>query len=351
MTVAVDHESVASLRRRRGVRAAGFALALGFAVAASDVHGARPCGDADGNDVVTVTDGVIVLRSAAGLPSIATRDCCDMDFNGSISVSDGVLALRAAADLPGATCVADQLRDGLARFGPIHKVGGTLSAGSHALAHVAETEPCPGGGFSIVETNRIEDVGCQTGDIVTTGVITLDDAPPAATFTSFQAVNLATSETLLSSGTIAFRENANGILAIGVIARTSSAPAPSRNGRGEFLDELRDVLIDSDGRVLSGSLLTTVTAGRGVFASVRSIESFFVSPDLTIAVVDFATADQQVGIVAEDALGLCRTCESSSACGDPLICLPCAADCADAAPSRCTVNFQNFAARCEDGLY
>lgn len=58
------------------------------------------CGDADGNGAVNVTDGVNVLRSAAGLASACDATAaCDVDANGSVSVTDGVNVLRAAAGL------------------------------------------------------------------------------------------------------------------------------------------------------------------------------------------------------------------------------------------------------------
>jgi len=58
------------------------------------------CGDVDDNGSVSVTDGVQVLRSAAGLSSNCTKLICDVDVNGSIGVTDGVLVLRKAALLP-----------------------------------------------------------------------------------------------------------------------------------------------------------------------------------------------------------------------------------------------------------
>jgi hypothetical protein len=70
------------------------------------------CGDADGNGRVTVTDGVQVLRAAAGLSSSCPEGgvgaavvgtaggACDVDGNGAISVTDGVNVLRLAAGLP-----------------------------------------------------------------------------------------------------------------------------------------------------------------------------------------------------------------------------------------------------------
>lgn len=58
------------------------------------------CGDVDDNGSVSVTDGVQVLRSAAGLSSNCTKLICDVDVNGTIGVTDGVLVLRKAALLP-----------------------------------------------------------------------------------------------------------------------------------------------------------------------------------------------------------------------------------------------------------
>ena len=72
----------------------------GEAAAAVPATTAEECGDADTSGSVTVTDGVLVLRTAAELGGgcqIASR--CDVDGNGEITVSDGVLALRLAADL------------------------------------------------------------------------------------------------------------------------------------------------------------------------------------------------------------------------------------------------------------
>jgi hypothetical protein len=59
------------------------------------------CGDADLSGTRTVTDGVLVLRTAAELASgCAVASRCDVDGNGQITVTDGVAALRLAAELP-----------------------------------------------------------------------------------------------------------------------------------------------------------------------------------------------------------------------------------------------------------
>ena len=57
------------------------------------------CGDVDDNDIVSVTDGVQVLRAAAELSNDCTEEICDIDVSGTITVTDGVIVLRKAAGL------------------------------------------------------------------------------------------------------------------------------------------------------------------------------------------------------------------------------------------------------------
>ncbi|MEB2285981.1 MAG: hypothetical protein B6D46_04835 [Polyangiaceae bacterium UTPRO1] len=59
----------------------------------------KVCGDVDANGVVSVTDGVQVLRAAAGLTSDCTDAICDIDVSGAVTVTDGVVVLRKAAGL------------------------------------------------------------------------------------------------------------------------------------------------------------------------------------------------------------------------------------------------------------
>lgn len=62
----------------------------------------RLCGDADASETVTVSDGVAVLRAAAGLDGPCASAVCDADGNGMLGVTDGVVTLRAAAGLSSA---------------------------------------------------------------------------------------------------------------------------------------------------------------------------------------------------------------------------------------------------------
>ena len=76
------------------------ALLLGAAVGLwSRPAAAEVCGDADGNGVVSLTDGVRALRAAAALPNGCDLAVCDVDGSGTVSVTDGVRVLRAAAGL------------------------------------------------------------------------------------------------------------------------------------------------------------------------------------------------------------------------------------------------------------
>ena len=69
------------------------------------------CGDADGDETFSVTDGVATLRAAAGLTSVCSYAVCDVDGDGTIGVTDGVNVLRAAAELPAALMCGADLTD------------------------------------------------------------------------------------------------------------------------------------------------------------------------------------------------------------------------------------------------
>ena len=70
-----------------------------FALARYDVAATKLCGDPNRDGALTVTDGVLVLRAAAGLATSCSTLVCDLDSSGAISVTDGVNTLRAAAEL------------------------------------------------------------------------------------------------------------------------------------------------------------------------------------------------------------------------------------------------------------
>lgn len=90
--------------RHRAVRVRFLVRGVALVAGVATMLIARPavaqvCGDATGDGLVTVTDGVQTLRAAAQLATTCTLATCDVDGNGSISVTDGVNVLRKAADL------------------------------------------------------------------------------------------------------------------------------------------------------------------------------------------------------------------------------------------------------------
>ena len=134
------------------------AAVLAFAVAWTSPATAETCGDADGSGSVTVTDGVQVLRSAAGLSSTcsAHASSCDVDGSGTATVTAGVNVLRKAAGLgitencPGGgdgTADVAQVTDVMVPFLTLglKEVPNVGSAGA-AAAEPAATENCEDGG-------------------------------------------------------------------------------------------------------------------------------------------------------------------------------------------------------------
>jgi hypothetical protein len=88
---------------------AALMICLGWLPGQAQAQIFQVCGDVDDNDVVTVTDGVQVLRAAAGLSSDCTDAICDIDVNGTIGVTDGVITLRKAAGLAiTQNCIPDE---------------------------------------------------------------------------------------------------------------------------------------------------------------------------------------------------------------------------------------------------
>jgi hypothetical protein len=99
-----------ALTRRGTVSLVGMIVLVGLAGTASartsaPTPGPTPfaahdaCADANGDRLLTVTDGVVALQAAAGLPSSCSMFSCDVDGSGAITVTDGVGILQRAAGL------------------------------------------------------------------------------------------------------------------------------------------------------------------------------------------------------------------------------------------------------------
>lgn len=77
-------------------------LPLLLVLSLASVAPASVVGDATGDGVMSVADGVQIMRAAAGLSSVCTVPACDLDASGFLSVTDGASALRIAGGLPAA---------------------------------------------------------------------------------------------------------------------------------------------------------------------------------------------------------------------------------------------------------
>ena len=102
------------IRATRPIRSLIGAVVAIAALSVADAE-AQLCGDADGDGRVEVSDGVNVLRTAAGLPSTCTNRACDPDGSGTTTVTDGVIVLRLVAALP----VPGACEDDGCVFGPV----------------------------------------------------------------------------------------------------------------------------------------------------------------------------------------------------------------------------------------
>jgi hypothetical protein len=161
-----------------GRRLAAFCAALLIASPPSAL--AETCGDADDSGTITVTDGVRVLRAAAGLDECAAN-LCDVDGSGSVSVTDGVNVLRAAAGLAvdlRCTVLNAQERQVFGALQKSNQVTRILGVGVDAAldagdASAAGTAPCPNGGTIDQSGGVVGYADCRVKDTVCSGTATM----------------------------------------------------------------------------------------------------------------------------------------------------------------------------------
>jgi hypothetical protein len=247
------------------VRGALVASALCMAVSIAPAQ-AQTCGDADGNENVTVTDGVQALRAAAGLSS-SCDEACDVDGSGSVTVSDGVNILRKAAGLAiNEACeFTAQEANGVVEpstsiFTAMTKVPGVGSASASALA--AGTGPCDNDGS--IDTNdagasSIASFGnCQIGDVVFDGVISRAVLGQGVVigFDGFTITRVKSGESHAISGQLGLASEREGKRISGKLTITSSE-------RGTFTLQFERILLAGDGSVLQGRLIYDVSKTTG----------------------------------------------------------------------------------------
>jgi hypothetical protein len=318
---------------RNGWTAFGILVALIAPVAA----GAQVCGDANRTGSVTVTDGVLVLRAAADLPSNCSRDLCDMNLDGDVSVTDGVLALQLAAGIDAqVVCSASEAG---AIFGQLTKsLNFGVGAGAAGRTRAAATTPCSGGGFTSDDGSVLTFVDCREGDVVTNGTLAFAPNGSDAVDVGFATTDryLATGEIVDTDGTLTFT--------FGDDVQVDGFLALDSNQFGTYEEELSAVLLDQEFSVFSGQIEIAITEGRDVFANLSTILVTIYSPTLVRFDVTYADGSFDLFTLAD---GLCEPC--SGGCGNQsLTCVSCVDGCTGDT-GRCGIDF-NFVG-CVDGIF
>jgi hypothetical protein len=318
-------------------RTIGAVVVATLGLSSAPAHAAT-CGDANRTGSVTVTDGVLVLRSAAQLPSVCAQERCDMNVDGRVTVTDGVLALRVAANIQ--TQVACSASQADTIFGTILKTlnfGSTASPAGRARA-AGTTTPCSGGGFTDDDGFTLTFVDCREGDFVTNGTLTISD-----TGSGSASVFYDTSDFVVSTGEVIDTFGALDFV-FGDVTQVDGVLTSSSTVLGDYTDAFSQVLLDDDFVAFSGQVVTTITQGSDAFANLSVLATTIFSPTLAQIGVTYADGDFDVFTLAD---GLCEPC--STGCGNAsLTCLSCVDECSNDT-ARCGIDFDFV--DCDDGFF
>lgn len=235
---------------------------------------AQVCGDADGNGNVTVTDGVQVLRSAAGLSSSCTEhpNNCDVNGSGGTTVTDGVAVLRKAAALPiteacpgGSTGAGDakEVTDEVVPFLTLALTqvpNVTIGSANASVQPAGGTENCEDGGTRTVEQSltrievtfaacKVSPEGIGRFQIDREIVVNLGLSGANVQF-ELNITDLDANRLIDFDGTIQGTPRAGGgfIVNGGPIAVSSSEGGPVR-----FTITFNNLTVDGDGKLVGGS--------------------------------------------------------------------------------------------------
>lgn len=246
--------------------------ALVAALGAASSVSAQTCGDANGDDTVSVTDGVQALRAAAGLPSTCSEGC-DVDASGAVTVTDGVNILRLVAGLSFAdTCefTGAEANEVVApatgifdAIGKIPAIGGAEAAG---------TTECENDGTVQVDQHRAQAIAAFTNCEI--GGVILDGAVSRVTFGNGQVIafgalmitRIKTGNALTFSGQLALGDSQAGTRLSGTLTVDSSV-------HGSFTLRFTRVLIVADGSPRDGELLIDLADTNG--GTIDSIQIVF----------------------------------------------------------------------------
>jgi len=221
---------------------------------------AQTCGDANGDDKVTVTDGVQALRAAAGLSSTC-EEGCDVDGSGAITVSDGVNILRKAAGLSStrACNFTGQEANGvvnpsLSIFGAMTKVPGVGTASAFAAA----AGDCENNGtieqLQLTSQSATTFTNCEIQGAILDGTIgrLVLAQGVALGFDGFMITRLKTGESHTFTGQLMIVDERIGKRINGMLTVVSSK-------RGTFTLEFQRILLTGDGSVRQGTLMYDLT--------------------------------------------------------------------------------------------
>jgi hypothetical protein len=225
-----------------------------------------------------VSDGVNVLRQAAGLSSTCTvnESLCDVDGNGSVTVTDGVIVLRSAAGLSASlSCpgVAQAVAPVIGQVQQLLEIGIGFVPGNSSSNVSAATVACDSGTVdsepSVAVFNQ-----CVFGQLQFDGSISATSSSVAF---SFRLTILTTGAFLDLSGNL-------GLVGAGLVAGTIDV---SSSEFGGFSIAFRDVSLQLStlGTPQSGSIV--------LFANLPGIQSIQETFDGTNPVAVLVTLDDQ----------------------------------------------------------
>jgi hypothetical protein len=232
---------------------------------------AQVCGDADGSGTVTVTDGVQVLRSAAGLSTTcsATPANCDVDGSGSATVSDGVNVLRKAAGIAiteacpsGGSSDVQEVTDAVLPFLTLglNEVPNVSLSSAGATVRPAATENCEDGGTRTTDqsgvTVTVTFAACKVsepglGSFQLDGVIEVSLGLSSTVEFELNITDLGNSRLVDFDGTIQGTPRLGGGF---VVNGGPIAVRESEGGPEVFRLTFDDLTVDGDGTLVSGSV-------------------------------------------------------------------------------------------------
>jgi hypothetical protein len=228
-------------------------VALVVVLASASPGRAQVCGDADGNGTVGVTDGVRLLRVAAGLDALCDASRCDLNGSGTVTVTDGVLALRKAVGLtvdercPGGDPVADGVEALVRESLPFLSagVGIVVEAVTPAGDDACENDPA---GTIVSADDSIAFTTCLLEGVIYDGQVMFE--AQGGRYVGLALTDVATERTTTANGRISFRTaGADRIL---------TGEPSLETALGAYDCRFDDLRVAPDGTFLDGSVVLAV---------------------------------------------------------------------------------------------